>query len=81
MPNINDARVLIIATDGVEQAELITPRDELRKAGAKVDVATPSGSRNPRLEHDRLGRQQFRPTSRSPTSTATTTTPSSSPAA
>ena len=44
MPNINDARVLIIATDGVEQAELITPRDELQKAGAKVDVATPSGS-------------------------------------
>lgn len=44
MPNINDARILIIATDGVEQAELITPRDELRKAGAKVDVATPSGS-------------------------------------
>ncbi len=44
MPNINDARVLIIATDGVEQAELITPRDELRKAGAKVDVATPGGS-------------------------------------
>ena len=44
MPNINDARVLIIATDGVEQAELITPRDELRKAGAKVDVATPSGT-------------------------------------
>jgi hypothetical protein len=28
MPNIHDARVLIIATDGVEQAELITPRDD-----------------------------------------------------
>jgi protease I len=43
MPDITDARVLIIATDGVEQAELTTPRDELRKAGAQVDVATPSG--------------------------------------
>ena len=43
MPNISQARVLIIATDGVEQAELTTPRDELRKAGAQVDVATPSG--------------------------------------
>ncbi|RBP09134.1 protease I [Roseiarcus fermentans] len=43
MPNISEARVLIIATDGVEQAELTTPRDELRRAGAKVDVATPSG--------------------------------------
>ena len=44
MPNISDARVLIIATDGVEQVELTTPRDELRKAGARVEVATPSGS-------------------------------------
>jgi len=43
MANINEARVLIIATDGVEQAELTTPRDELRKAGAQVDAATPSG--------------------------------------
>ena len=43
MPTISDARILIIATDGVEQLELTTPRDELRKAGAKVDVASPSG--------------------------------------
>ena len=34
MPGINHARVLIIATDGVEQAELTAPRDALRKAGA-----------------------------------------------
>ena len=44
MPSIRDARILIIATDGFEQLELTVPRDELRKAGAKVDVATPSGS-------------------------------------
>jgi len=43
MANINDARVLIIATDGVEQAELMTPRDKLREAGAKVEVAAPKG--------------------------------------
>ena len=43
MSNISQARILIIATDGVEQVELTTPRDELRKAGAKVDVASPSG--------------------------------------
>ncbi len=43
MPGIHESRVLIIATDGVEQAELTRPRDDLRKAGAKVDVATPSG--------------------------------------
>ena len=44
MPNIQAARILIIATDGFEQLELTVPRDELRKAGAKVDVASPSGS-------------------------------------
>lgn len=44
MPNIRDARILIIATDGFEQLELTVPRDELRKAGANVEVATPTGS-------------------------------------
>jgi protease I len=43
MPNIQDARILIMATHGVEQAELTTPRDELRKRGAKVEVASPEG--------------------------------------
>jgi protease I len=44
MPNIRDARILILATDGFEQLELTVPRDELRKQGAHVDVATPTGS-------------------------------------
>ncbi len=43
MTNIREARVLILAADGFEQAELTVPRDELRKAGARVDVATPDG--------------------------------------
>ena len=43
MPKIQDARILIICTDGVEQLELTTPRDELREKGARVDVATPTG--------------------------------------
>ncbi|HZZ63239.1 MAG TPA: type 1 glutamine amidotransferase domain-containing protein [Roseiarcus sp.] len=43
MPKIQDARILIICTDGVEQLELTTPRDELRKKGARVQVATPTG--------------------------------------
>lgn len=43
MASIDNARVLIIATDGVEQAELTTPRDRLREQGARVDIATPSG--------------------------------------
>ena len=43
MPKIGDARILIIATNGFEQAELETPRDKLRQAGAKVDVASTDG--------------------------------------
>jgi protease I len=43
MTDIKDARILILATHGFEQLELTVPRDELRKAGAKVDVASPDG--------------------------------------
>jgi protease I len=43
MPMIQDAQILMICSDGVEQVELTTPRDELRERGAKVDVATPTG--------------------------------------
>jgi protease I len=43
MPNIREARILILSANGVEQDELTVPRDELRKAGAKVEVATPDG--------------------------------------
>ncbi len=43
MPKIQDARILIIATNGFEQAELEIPRDRLRQAGAHVDVASPDG--------------------------------------
>ena len=44
MTAINKAKILIIATHGFEQAELEVPRDKLREAGAKVDVATPDGN-------------------------------------
>jgi protease I len=43
MTDIAHAKILIIATNGFEQAELEVPRDTLRKAGAKVDVATLDG--------------------------------------
>ncbi|MEQ8394684.1 type 1 glutamine amidotransferase domain-containing protein [Thalassobaculum sp.] len=45
MPEIRDARILIMATDGFEQSELEVPRDELRAAGATVQLATPNGKR------------------------------------
>ena len=43
MPSIRDARILIMATDGFEQAELTTPLEKLRAAGASVKVAAPKG--------------------------------------
>ncbi len=43
MPKIQDARILMICTDGIEQLKLTTPRDQLREKGARVEVATPTG--------------------------------------
>ncbi len=43
MPAIGDAKILIIATHGVEQSELTVPRNRLREAGATVVVASLDG--------------------------------------
>jgi protease I len=43
MTDIKDARILIIAANGFEQSELEVPRDRLREAGAKVEIASPDG--------------------------------------
>lgn len=44
MTDISKARILIMATDGFEQSELEVPRDELRTAGAIVEIASPGGN-------------------------------------
>ena len=41
MPKINDAKILILATDGFEQSELLEPQKQLKDAGATVHVASP----------------------------------------
>jgi len=41
MPAISDARILIIATDGFEDSELLEPRKRLLDAGAEVTLASP----------------------------------------
>ena len=43
MPSINDAKILILATDGFEQSELMKPREQLKAKGATVHVASPKG--------------------------------------
>jgi len=42
MPNIADAHILILATDGFEESELFGPREILMAKGAKVSLASPS---------------------------------------
>ena len=41
MPAINQAKILIIATDGFEDSELLEPRRRLIDAGADVTLAAP----------------------------------------
>jgi protease I len=40
MPQIKDAKIMIVATNGFEQSELEVPRDRLEQAGATVDVVS-----------------------------------------
>lgn len=42
MPKIQDARILIMATDGFEESELFGPRAILKERGADVMLASPS---------------------------------------
>ncbi len=41
MADIKQAKILIMATDGFEQSELMVPMEKLRDAGATVEVAAP----------------------------------------
>jgi protease I len=43
---IGKAKILILATDGFEQSELVVPRDKLRAAGALVHVAAPANRKD-----------------------------------
>ena len=43
MPAINKSRVLIVATNGFEQSELLKPMEQLKAKGAVVEVAAPAG--------------------------------------
>jgi protease I len=47
MPDIRQAKILIMATDGFEQSELMIPQQKLSDAGATVDVAAPKSRMQP----------------------------------
>ena len=44
MSAISHAKILIMASDGFEQSELLVPREKLREHRASVHVATPDGA-------------------------------------
>ncbi len=46
MPDIQQAKILIMATDGFEQSELMVPQQKLSEAGAAVEVAAPKSRMN-----------------------------------
>ena len=53
MPNIKGRRIAVLATDGVEQVELIEPARALRDAGAQVDVVSPKPGKIQGMNHDK----------------------------
>lgn len=57
MPNIAEAKILVISTHGFEQSELEFPRDQLRAKGADVHVATLDGKAIKGWEGDDWGRE------------------------
>jgi protease I len=51
MPDLNDFRVAILATDGIEESELTEPRRALEEAGARTDVVAPRGGEIQAFRH------------------------------
>jgi protease I len=51
MPDIASAKIAILATDGFEQSELMTPLFKLRDAGATVEVVAPAETKEPDFIH------------------------------
>ena len=57
MENLSGKRVAILATDGVEQVELLEPRKALEDAGAEADVVAPKGGTIKGWDHDHWGQE------------------------
>jgi protease I len=51
MADMTGRRIAVLATDGVEQAELTEPVKALRAAGAEVDVISPKGGTIQAMNH------------------------------
>jgi protease I len=61
MAELSDKKVLMIATDGFEQAELFEPRQALLDAGVTVTLAAPKGDPLKGVVHDEPGDKTITP--------------------
>ncbi len=55
MPSINKSRILIMATHGFEQSELVKPLEQLKAKGARIDVAAPEAGQIRGWQHNDWG--------------------------
>jgi protease I len=58
MNQLENIRVAVMATDGVEEAEIVAPLKALREAGIATDVLTPTGNAIQMMHHDQKSGMQ-----------------------
>lgn len=54
---LNGLKVAILATDGVEQVELLQPREALQNAGAQTQVVSPKSGKIKGWDHTKWGQE------------------------
>lgn len=52
MAELNDVRVAVLVTDGIEESELTEPMQALQDAGARVEIVAPHSGRVQAFQHD-----------------------------
>jgi hypothetical protein len=60
MASIEDRRIAVLATDGMEQVELTEPVKALSEAGARVQVIASKSGTIQGMNHDKSGRPDTR---------------------
>jgi protease I len=55
MASINKSRILIMATNGFEQSELVKPLEQLKAKGARVEIAAPEAGQIRGWQHKDWG--------------------------
>jgi protease I len=58
MNQLETIRVAVMATDGVEESEIVEPLKALREAGITAEVLSPTGNAIQMMQHDEKSREQ-----------------------